>query len=875
MKNNKAIELIGSPQTENRQAKTRESSDYLGVTFGDLISKISVKLQPSCEKETANHFSKNLLFQKLSQTGRSTAFSTSEQSLPATAKISLSGNSKTLELEIDSNFKSKPLKNDNECLKGSPHIPAGAKLIHNNYSASEGKGFLNTSNSTQQAVTHNASFGPELINSDASTGQKPGHKNSGLIAGKGPKATRAGNPIRQGNAKQIGLIKNHLPVESTLVVKSKIGSIKSNITTGKVVQNSSSIIKKPENSKTIIRKIDVSPLHTASFSTSEQSQPATAKISLSGNSKTLELEIDSNFKSKPLKNDNECLKGSPHIPAGAKLIHNNYSASEGKGFLNTSNSTQQAVTHNASFGPELINSDASTGQKPGHKNSGLIAGKGPKATRAGNPIRQGNAKQIGLIKNHLPVESTLVVKSKIGSIKSNITTGKVVQNSSSIIKKPENSKTIIRKIDVSPLHTASITKTQQIKEGIREPEFRNGDFQQVRKPQIRDQIVKGFKPIAEQNSQIEINSQPRIHVQNDLGLDKLSIDKPSNQKGITAPVIARTPENYSLIKPGPKSPGCLNSSIDVSPLSTTSAENEIKFIDPRAPGIKGKVRNTIQDRPIALNPIISVSGKSESFKEEGNKKPLKITRSIESAIVPESKGMLSVSHDQGSFKSKIVFIKSDHQGHEARTSDSQTAGQTLPINLDENESGRQKLPVSVNPFPSESSISVSTLKNKLGQPAPLAPWAIPPMAIVDGHLGGIAKINLIHRLTGAIITANPLSSPNFTITMEAGSLGTIQMECEQHFNESKMTLFVNSENAKTALIGILPSVADNLSAKGYPISQFDVQLRDFSRRETSHGFNYRSEKQNYQDVHGEMITPTDGSVLAIKNYGYNTMEVIA
>ncbi len=189
--------------------------------------------------------------------------------------------------------------------------------------------------------------------------------------------------------------------------------------------------------------------------------------------------------------------------------------------------------------------------------------------------------------------------------------------------------------------------------------------------------------------------------------------------------------------------------------------------------------------------------------------------------------------------------------------------------------GRKILPDGDNPAGGKSALTNPPL------PAVVKPLLMTPpgMKSVTGSLWGntrdIFPLLLAQRLTEGMQTPGSNPSGSFSLTLDTGNLGQIQIECEQSLNEHAVTLYAASEEARASIIGVLPAVLENLSSKGYLISQFDVRMKDFDKKGATDSRHFRQERRDSEKVIPDLPEAEAGSVLAIKNYGYNTMEVIA
>ncbi len=129
---------------------------------------------------------------------------------------------------------------------------------------------------------------------------------------------------------------------------------------------------------------------------------------------------------------------------------------------------------------------------------------------------------------------------------------------------------------------------------------------------------------------------------------------------------------------------------------------------------------------------------------------------------------------------------------------------------------------------------------------------------------------------GELQNAGSTGSKN-SFVVDAGPMGELDIEFNEEASKQQITIFVESENARHEMQRVLPHIEDNLNQRGFNFTGLEVEIRNQHRESettqqqrsddsTASGRDHSTSETSGNDE----IQPT-----ANRNYGYNTMEVVA
>jgi len=113
--------------------------------------------------------------------------------------------------------------------------------------------------------------------------------------------------------------------------------------------------------------------------------------------------------------------------------------------------------------------------------------------------------------------------------------------------------------------------------------------------------------------------------------------------------------------------------------------------------------------------------------------------------------------------------------------------------------------------------------------------------------------------------------------LDAGAMGQLDVEFHQESNKDIITIMVDHETAKNDLIRILPQIEDNLQQRGFDMNQVEVEVRNNQEGgESSANQDRRHSRSNEDNTSSSDLGMSDDNLITTnRNYGYNTMEVLA
>ncbi len=103
-----------------------------------------------------------------------------------------------------------------------------------------------------------------------------------------------------------------------------------------------------------------------------------------------------------------------------------------------------------------------------------------------------------------------------------------------------------------------------------------------------------------------------------------------------------------------------------------------------------------------------------------------------------------------------------------------------------------------------------------------------------------------------------------------------QMDVHYDKEQDKLTVVVESEKARQAFLKLVPVIQSSLNDKGVLLGSFDVQINQFAAQEKQEQSNKRNNSgQTNSQIGKEVQSHEIDSAVTKRNFGYNTMEVIA
>ena len=116
-----------------------------------------------------------------------------------------------------------------------------------------------------------------------------------------------------------------------------------------------------------------------------------------------------------------------------------------------------------------------------------------------------------------------------------------------------------------------------------------------------------------------------------------------------------------------------------------------------------------------------------------------------------------------------------------------------------------------------------------------------------------------------------------TFVVDGGPMGEMDIEFHQEASREQITIFVDSENTKSELQRVLPNIEENMNQRGFSFSGVEVEVKHDHRnsQSMSDGSHKNSLEDQEKTAPQEQVVSEDNQQTTKRNYGYNTMEVLA
>jgi hypothetical protein len=143
--------------------------------------------------------------------------------------------------------------------------------------------------------------------------------------------------------------------------------------------------------------------------------------------------------------------------------------------------------------------------------------------------------------------------------------------------------------------------------------------------------------------------------------------------------------------------------------------------------------------------------------------------------------------------------------------------------------------------------------------------------------GTVRHRGLIQRIQKMVMEAQGASGrPVGRIRLQLTESPFGRMDVQYDKDRDELTVVVESEKARQAFLKLVPVIQSHLNDKGILLGSFDVQINQFAAQEKQEQSNKRNNTgqantQAGKEVHSHEIDST----VTKRNFGYNTMEVIA
>jgi len=144
------------------------------------------------------------------------------------------------------------------------------------------------------------------------------------------------------------------------------------------------------------------------------------------------------------------------------------------------------------------------------------------------------------------------------------------------------------------------------------------------------------------------------------------------------------------------------------------------------------------------------------------------------------------------------------------------------------------------------------------------------------NFGSEVSLEIMIQKIARIISqsqANQTSRTNLVI--DGGKFGPLEIKFEQDSIINQMTIIVESKIIHTELEKLLPTISEDLSKKGFPLDSLEAQVGDFNESKTQNKKQRQHSEKSLEPNMRGILEDKINQTIAIRNYGYNTIEVIA
>jgi len=153
--------------------------------------------------------------------------------------------------------------------------------------------------------------------------------------------------------------------------------------------------------------------------------------------------------------------------------------------------------------------------------------------------------------------------------------------------------------------------------------------------------------------------------------------------------------------------------------------------------------------------------------------------------------------------------------------------------------------------------------------------AINQLALSFGNLFGVSMTKMIQKITQFIFKSVSTQNTQTKLTIDGGRLGSMEIQYSSESSEKQITIVVETEAARDAIKKLVPEINENLDQKGVKPSSIDVQVSNDQQKQTHEKDQTAKLEKVAPNRHEDELATVTGLNIAMKDYGYNTIEVLA
>lgn len=134
---------------------------------------------------------------------------------------------------------------------------------------------------------------------------------------------------------------------------------------------------------------------------------------------------------------------------------------------------------------------------------------------------------------------------------------------------------------------------------------------------------------------------------------------------------------------------------------------------------------------------------------------------------------------------------------------------------------------------------------------------------------------LVDRILQFVITTHNGNLNQAVLKIDNTALGKMEIHFKEVAKNKEVTLLVENETAKSEVERLLPRINEALQQRGIDLQSLKVDIYHYSRKDEQDRQRAGRPLSSTQNYHEEVPDELKSSTVKIRQYGYNTIEVIA
>lgn len=139
-----------------------------------------------------------------------------------------------------------------------------------------------------------------------------------------------------------------------------------------------------------------------------------------------------------------------------------------------------------------------------------------------------------------------------------------------------------------------------------------------------------------------------------------------------------------------------------------------------------------------------------------------------------------------------------------------------------------------------------------------------------------SQLPLVSRVSEVIADRILNTSESRTrFLVDGGRLGQVEIQFQQEENKNQVTIYVETEHSRQDLQRITPQIQENLAQRGINLQELEVEVRDFSLSKNGQEDEKSSGSDEHDQANEQIAADEEDESTTARDYGYNTMEIMA